>query len=508
MGGSTTQHNTAHNFAERVRTAVFWRWGSQVLAQIVTWTVTLIILRLLTPHDYGLFAMTQTVLTALNFLNGYSYASSLIHSKQVDDRQISQVFGMLLVSNGLLAAAQFLMAPLAADYYGQPIVGTILRIQAIIFLTTPFIALPSELLARALDFRRQALISLVCTCFGAAVALFLAWHDYGVWALVWAPIATFVTRGIGLSLAWGKLIRPVFDFRGAGKMLGFGATLTLCQMFWIIQSQADIVIAGRQFSTHNLGIYSEALFLTLIFTGRFLPPLNEVAFPAYSELSNRGEKLGPAWISTARMIMLIAAPFYIGLSLVAGPLVTTFFGPKWLEMIPIVAGLAITMPVMALQITCSPATNALGRPGIYLFTGACGAVIMPVCYLLGADGGPQGLVNAWHIAAPLLLVVTLAVTLPAIGARFIDLARALLPVATACLIMAVCVRALETTSIVSLSAPIQLAVLALAGASVYFATLRLFWPQLLSEVWAKLRQPKAQDAAATPASGTVQAQPG
>lgn len=508
MATSTPQHDTAHTFAARVRDAVFWRWGSQVIAQIITWTATLIIVRLLAPHDYGLFAMTQTVLTALNFLNGYSYASSLIQQKQVSERQIGQVFGMLLVSNGLLAAAQFLLAPLAAAYYGQPVVADILRVQAIIFLTMPFIALPSELLARSLNFRNQALISLVCTCLGAGVALLLAWHDYGVWALVWAPIATFVTRAIGLSLAWGKLIRPVFDFRGAGKMLGFGATLTLCQMFWIVQSQSDIVIAGRHFSTHDLGIYSEALFLTLIFTGRFLPPLNEVAFPAYSELSNRGEKLGPAWISTARMIMLIAAPFYIGLSLVAGPLVTTFFGPKWLEMIPVVAGLALAMPAMALQIACSPATNALGRTGIYLFTGASGAVIMPVCYLLLADGGPQGLVNAWHIAAPLLLVVTLAVTLPAIGARLIDLVKALIPVAAACAVMALCVRGLEATAIAGLAAPAQLAILVPAGAAAYFATLRLLWPQLLVEVWAKLRKPKPAGGEGAIVPGQSQPQPG
>lgn len=85
--------------------------------------------------------------------------------------------------------------------------------------------------------------------------------------------------------------------------------------------------------------------------------------------------------------MLIAAPFYVGLSLVAGPLVTTFFGPKWLAMISIVAGLALAMPLMALQIVCSPATNALGRPGIYLFTNASGAVIMPVCSSTASPAG-------------------------------------------------------------------------------------------------------------------------
>lgn len=497
MVATNADNHSASNFAARVRSAVFWRWGGQVLAQFITWSATIIIVRLLNPHDYGLFAMTQTVLTALNFLNGYAYASSLIQSKEVTDRQIGQVFGMLLVSAGVIASTQFLTAPLVASYYGQPVIADMLRVQALVFLATPFIALPNELLARKLDFRRQAVITLACATLGTAVALFLAWNGYGVWALVWAPIVTFATRAIGLSLAWGRMIRPIFDFRGAGKMLGYGATLTLCQLCWIIQSQADIVIAGRHFTTHDLGLYSEALFLTLIFNGRFLPPLNEVAYPAYAELKNNGQPIGPAFLATIRMIMLIAAPFYIGLSLVAAPLVTLFFGPKWLEMIPIVAGLAAMMPLMSLQIACSPPTNALGRPRIYLFTAASGAVIMPLCYLFGVAYGLQGLVTAWHVAAPLLLAVTLAAALPVIGVRFVDLAKTLLPVGAACLAMALCVRGLQMTALTSLAPQLQLGTLAAAGAATYFATLRLLWPQVLVEVWHKLRQPKG-GAANTP----------
>ena len=68
----------------RVRSAVFWRSGSQILSQIVTWTATIIVVRLLDPHDYGLFAMSQSVLVALNFLNGHSFASSLIQQDTVD----------------------------------------------------------------------------------------------------------------------------------------------------------------------------------------------------------------------------------------------------------------------------------------------------------------------------------------------------------------------------------------------------------------------------------------
>lgn len=488
MNGVAPDHQLPSGFAERVRAAVFWRWGSQVLAQVVTWTATIIIVRLLNPHDYGLFAMTQTLLTALNFLNGYSYATSLIQAKEVDDRRIGQVFGLLLLSNIVLAAAQLIAAPFAAAYYGQPLVATMLRAQALIYLATPFIALPSALLARQLDFRRQALVNLLSAAVGALLGLFLAWEGYGVWALVWAPIAGFSCRAVGLTIAARKLVMPVFDFRGAGQIVGFGTILTLCQLFWIVQSQADIVIGGRIFAPHELGLYSEALFLTLIMTSRFLPPLNEVAFPAYSELNNAGKSLAPAFLATARMIMLVAAPFYVGLSLTAGPLVTTFFGPKWLEMIPIVAALALAMPAMALQIVCSPATNALGRPGLYLAGNVAGAIIMPLCFLYGAPRGAQGLADAWHIAAPLLLVVTLAVTLPAIGARVIDLVKALLPVAAACLVMTLVVAGLDSVTD-HFPAPVRLALLAATGAAVYGGVLQLFWPAVLADAWAMVRKP-------------------
>lgn len=467
-------------FADRVRSALFWRWGSQVAAQIITWTTTILVVRLLAPHDYGLFAMSQAVLTALNFLNGYSFATSLIQAREVDERRIGQVFGLLIVANLVLAVAQFLTAPLAAGYYGHPLVADMLRIQALVYLTTPFIALPSALLARGLHFRSQALVNLACAVAGAAVALTLAATGHGVWALVWAPIAIFSVRALGLTIAAGKLVRPIFDFRGSRDIIGFGTALTVCQLFWIVQSQSDIVIAGRSFTPHELGLYSEALFLTLIFTGRFLPALNEVAFPAYSELRNSGRPVGTAFISSVRMTMLVAAPFYIGLSLVAAPLVETFFGPKWLEMIPIIAGLALAMPAMALQIVCSPATNALGRPGIYLLTSASGAIIMPVAFAFGVVNGPHGLVVSWQIAAPLLLAVTLAATLPAIGARPIELARALAPAIFGCAAMALGVSWLAH-ELAGLGAPVRLFALSGAGAAIYLAALWIIWPEMLHE---------------------------
>jgi O-antigen/teichoic acid export membrane protein len=467
--------------AARVRNALAWRWGSQVLAQIVTWASTIAVVRLLSPSDYGLYAMSQAVVTALAFLNGQSFATSLIQADRVDERRIGQVFGLLLLLNGALALAALILAPFAARYYGEPQVESIVRVQALIFLTIPFAALPQELLARRIEFRSQGLVNFASAIIGAGTALALAWFGFGVWALVYAPIAMFATRAIGLTLAARVLVRPVFDLRGAGDLVTFGGALTICQFLWIIQSQSDIVIAGRSFAPHELGLYSEALFLTLIITARFLPPINEVCFPTFAELYKSGQPLGPFFLRIQRTVALVVMPAYVGLSLVAGPAVATLFGPKWAAMAPIVAGLALAMPAFALQIVCSPATNGMGRPRIYMMTNGAGAVIFPLLFLAGIRFGPQGLVAAWWIGAPALLLWTYALTLPQIAVRPRALVAALAPAAAATGVMAAAVTATRAV-LPPLPAPLELGLLGLTGAAVYGAALLLIARDAVSEI--------------------------
>ena len=496
-GGAARTHGEvmdAGGFAARVRTAVAWRWGTQVAAQIMTWTATIVVVRLLDPADYGLFAMSQVVVTALAFLNGQSFATSIVQTDRIDERRIGQVFGMLLMSNVTLAAIQFAFAPYAASYFGEPQVASLLRIQAVIFLTIPFIALPSEWMARQLQFRKQGQVNLAAAMAGVVVALPLAYLGFGVWALVYAPIAMFVTRAIGLTLASGLRIKPIFNPSGAWDLVTFGGTLTVCQLFWIIQSQSDIVIAGRLLPTHDLGLYSEALFLTLIVTGRFIPPINEVALAAYSELHREQKPLGPYFLRTARMVMMVSTPIYVGLALTSEAAILAVFGEKWAGMVPVVAGLAAVMPAFALQLICFPVTNAMGRPRIYLTTSICGAIIMPVAFLWGVNGGfslgdtpALGLVHAWWVAAPLLLAVTLALTLPIIGVSPLALLRELAPIAIACGAMALAVLAAQRFA--PLGMPLlNLAWNAAVGACVYAATFWFGFRPVVQETWALLRQ--------------------
>jgi len=474
-------------FGARVRNALAWRYGSQVIAQIITWGSTLLVVRLLDPSDYGLFAMSQVVLAALAFLNGWGFANSLIQQDSIGKRDIGQAFALLLVLNFGLAAAQILIAPYAALYYSEPLIEDMLYIQALLFLTTPFIALPSALLSRELSFRTQAIANMIASIAGAVTALAMAWYGYGVWALVWAPIVAFTVRAVGVTIAAWPLAMPVFDLKGAGAMVSYGGAMTLCQLLWIVQSQSDIFIAGRTFEPYDLGLYAEALFLTLIVTGRFLPPLNEVAFPAYSELHKAGHSLAPYFLRSMRSVAIITGPIYIGLSLTAPEAIATLFGEKWMPMVPIVAGLALVMPLRSLEIICTPATNATGRPRIYVYTSLVGAVLFTAGFLVGVEYGAMGLVHAWWFASPLLLAFTLALTLPVAGVSAWEWFKSIWPAIVGCAAMAVAVIGLRAI-LPDWAAPLRLAALGATGATTYAAVIWFGWRSVVHDSWAMIRR--------------------
>ncbi len=471
----------APSFGNRVRSAVFWRSGTQIISQIIAWGVTILVVRLLNPADYGLFAMTQVITVMLNFLNGYSFASALIRAETINTQRIRQTFGLLILLNSGLALIQFLSAPLAAAYFHQPMITPMLRWQALIYLPVPFIALPSAILARGLDFKKQAITNLAAALAGAATAFACAMAGWGVWTLVAAPIISLTTRAIGLTVAARLLVWPSFNFSGASDILKFGSALLVAQFFWIIQSQADITIAGRVLTPHDLGLYAEALFITMIFTGKFLPPLNEVAFPSYAELAKNGGDVGKAFITAAKLVMALALPLYFGLAVIAEPLIATMFGPKWLEMAPLTSLLALAMPFWTLQLMFSPATNALGQPHIYARTNGIGALILATAFLIGIRWGVNGLVSGWLAATPVLLVITARMSLPVMGTTAGAILLALMPSLLAATAMAAVVHyALRFTNGWPLGA--QLASLAAIGGAVYMALLFTFARDALGEL--------------------------
>jgi O-antigen/teichoic acid export membrane protein len=266
---------------------------------------------------------------------------------------------------------------------------------------------------------------------------------------------------------------PSFNFRGLGPAIVYGLSLLATQFFFLIQSQADVFIGGRVLNPHELGLYAEALFLTQIFVSKFIPPLNDVAFPAFARMQKDRDKVARSFCTAVRLLLLVACPIYFGMAVAAEPLIATLFGAKWLAMAPFVSILALAMPFMTLQVMFAPVSNALGRPGLTARISAIGAVIMPGAFLVGIGFGAVGLAWAWLLAYPLYTAITARLAGGAMGLKLADLIRAVAPGVGAAAMMAVLVYGVDA-ALPPLRSPVRLAALVGAGGIAYAAILLLF----------------------------------
>lgn len=479
------------SIGDSIRKAVVWRSGSQILAQVVSWGSTLAVIRILDPADYGIFAMTEVVLSFLSFLTGYGFASSLIHDREITQHKIKQAFGLLIVVNVGLAIIQLALAPLAALYYGQPIVAKLLSLQAFIYLSTPFIALPLVLLTREMDFKRPALVNIIAAIVAAIVALTCALLGWGVWTLVYSALAMFWARGIGLMIAAKFFVWPSFQFRGTGAMFNFGAMVLGSHFFWTVLTKADIFIAASWLSPDELGFYAEALFLTTMVASKFVPPLNDVAFPTYARVQDDPETLARFFLKSVRLIMLLTTPMHIGLAVVAGPLVSVVLGEKWAPLAPLASILALAMPAYTLHILFAPALNAVGQPGVNMKASLFGAALMPIAFLVGIQWGAVGLAISWVIAFPLIpaFAFMLARRHLAINAR--QMLGAIAPALAASAFMGVAVMAVDN-ALPQFPDWARLLLLMATGAIAYGGLLFTFSRETLHELLALVRRQKPE----------------
>lgn len=475
-----------------VRTAVIWRSGTQIVAQLIAWASTFLVIRILAPEDYGLFAMTGVVLALLNLANGWGLASALIQKTEVTLADRRQTFGLLIAVNAVLALGQCLLAPLAAAYFRDPRLTELLRVQALLYATTPFIALQYAMLARTMDYRIQGWVNIGAATLSALAALAGALAGWGVWTLVFAPMVLFGARAIGFTLAARSLVWPSFDFRGAGALATFGGTMALTQLFQFLLSQADIFIAGRAFDAHTLGLYTTGLFLAQIFLNKVVPPLNEVAFSAFARIQHDAALAARAFTGATRLVMLAALPFFFGLAATAEPVVAVALGPKWMEAVPIVRLLALAMPFMTLQALFVPATDARGQPRIAARNAMNGALLLPLCYLVGVRWGIEGLAASWLVAMPLWCAISAARSLPVIGITVRDLLAAIGPLALSAIVMALAVSAVDMRMTAVEDLP-RLGVLVATGAAAYLAMLLIVAREPLVQL---LRLARHRDAVA------------
>ena len=381
--------------------ALKWSAISKVVGQLVSWAVTVLVIRLLSPDDYGLIAISAVIISIFISIAELGLGASIVQSRAISKNELEKLAGALLALNLGLGLIVVLAAPLAGALFNDSRLIDVVRVSALQFLFNAAATVPQSMVYREMRFKWLAFVDLASGLMTSLITLALAWRGAGVWALVLGNLLGTACR-TALLLAGGGAAWPKFALQGIGHHLSFGGKMTVARMAWQIGYQADVLIAGRFLTKEAVGIYSVSLQLATLPMDKVIGILNQVAFPTVARMQDDLPRLRARLLDASRLLGFAAIPVLWGISAVSPEFVSLALGKRWLDAIFPLQVVTLVIPVRMLAVIFTTSVSALGRADVVLRNTLVNCAWLPIAFLAGVHWGVAGLALSWVVAHPVL----------------------------------------------------------------------------------------------------------
>ncbi|MCX2865009.1 lipopolysaccharide biosynthesis protein [Paucibacter sp. PLA-PC-4] len=322
------------------RGALLWSFAERYASLIVSLASTMILARLLTPAQIGVFSLCAAAVTIAGILRDFGVSEYLIQEKELDHEKLRNAFGVALVIGWSVGALIFLVRDPLAAYYREPVVREVLGVLTLNFLLLPFASPAFAVLSREMHFRTIFYIQTVCNAAQAVVAVSLAYHGFGTMALAWAPVASIALQIVITTflrpqqvLIWPSLLQ-------ARRIFKYGGTFALTRVIETLSRNVHEFLIARYQGFAAVGLFSRSLGLLDLFYNNFTAAILRVSTPLMSEDRREGRSIPKRYAETTVLISGLAWPMLSFLALFASDIIAALFGPQWLAAATVASVLA------------------------------------------------------------------------------------------------------------------------------------------------------------------------
>lgn len=108
-----------NNLKSKVMSGLVWTFGERIIAQCVSFIVSIILARILLPEEYGVIAIVLVFINIANVFVSNGFGESLVRKTDSNEMDFSTVFYCSFVFSWVLYAVLFVSAPYIASFYKQ-----------------------------------------------------------------------------------------------------------------------------------------------------------------------------------------------------------------------------------------------------------------------------------------------------------------------------------------------------------------------------------------------------
>ena len=351
---------------QQTLSSMFWKFMERIFAQGITFIVTIVLARILTPDDYSIVSIITVFFAFCNIIITGGLNTSLIRKKNPDILDYSTVFFFSLGIATILYVVIFCVAPQIARIYNKPLLIHVFRVMGVIFFIYAVKSVIYAYVAHNLMFRMFFGATICGTLISAMVGIIMAIKGFGPWALI-AQQLTNNTIDLLLLLMITKLkIKPIFSLSCLKYHLNYSWKILVTSLIGTLYNEIKPLIIGIRYSTTDLAYYNKGdNFPTLINT-TISNTMSSVLFSSLSKLQDDKPLMLAAVRRYIKLSSYVMFPAMIGLALVAETLVSCLLTDKWLPAVPFLRIFCVVYMFDLIHVGNLHAIKALGRTDISL----------------------------------------------------------------------------------------------------------------------------------------------
>lgn len=343
-----------------------WRFAERCGAQLVTFIVSIVLARILTPSDYGTIALVTVFITILQVFIDSGLSTALIQKKDADDLDFSSVFYFNFVICIILYLIMFVSAPLIADFYKESSLVSIVRVISLTLIISGVKGVQQSYVSRHMLFKRFFFSTLGGTIFSAVLGIIMAYAGFGVWAIVFQQLSNNAidTLILWITVKW----RPIkkFSWSRLKNLLSFGWKMLASSLLDTIYNNLRNMIIGKLYTSADLAFYNQGDKFPKLIVTNINTSIDSVLLPTMSNEQDNHVRVKDMTRRAIKISTYIMAPLMIGLAFCAKPIVQIVLTDKWLPCVPYLQIFCISYLFWPIHTANLNAIKAMGRSDLFL----------------------------------------------------------------------------------------------------------------------------------------------
>ena len=370
---------------------MLWSGFGNIFLQVLQFLFSIVLARILTPEDYGLTAILMIFYSLSMLFIDSGFSNALVRKEQLTQKDKSTAFFYNVFLGLICYIVLYVFAPFIADFYGKPILSSLLRVYGLTVVIVPFMLIQNMQLGRDINFKKIAEVNIISTLLSNILAIILACLGFGVWSLIYMYLSSVA---IGVILYWKfSSWRPSLVFSKASfrYIFNFSSKMLLDGAIQTVINNLNNILIGKVFSPSILGFYSKASTLASLPSNAVNQVVLTVSFPVLSKIQRERERLFANYRKIIRLSAYMMFPLLIGLAAVAHPLVILVYTEKWASCVPYLQILCFSFlfsPILSLN---KNILEVLNRPDLVLKIRMINTILFVLIVVVALQFGMLGL---------------------------------------------------------------------------------------------------------------------